>query len=257
MKDSYAVRFDRLNASLGTGMFNVRQGSRRPGFTLIELLVVIAIIAILAALLLPALAKAKQKAQKVYCQNSERQLVLAMLMYADDSNGYVPRGDNPIWWKVLTSQLGVASTNDFGKIGVYKCPSYPDKANLICYVANAWQFASAVDKTGSQLLGPSKLSAVTVPSRCAYFADNEYGTGYPMVTNVLQTGLDIEYQDVYSPTHLPYPPPSPTGVTQPMNSTRRLAAARHGEGSNLGYFDGHIEWKRARAIVTDDFRTEP
>ena len=63
------------------------------GFTLIELLVVIAIIAILAALLLPALSRAKEQAYTAVCINNQKQLQLAWHMYVEDNNGKLPRND--------------------------------------------------------------------------------------------------------------------------------------------------------------------
>jgi prepilin-type N-terminal cleavage/methylation domain-containing protein/prepilin-type processing-associated H-X9-DG protein len=112
-------------------------------FTLIELLVVIAIIAILAAMLLPALSKAKQKTQGIYCVNNQKQLVLCWQMYADDNNSnLVPNHDGsgnsllnswvPGWLdftinntantniqNLLASKIGPYTKS----VGIYKCPA--------------------------------------------------------------------------------------------------------------------------------------
>ena len=101
-------------------------GKRRP-FTLIELLVVIAIIAILAAMLLPALSKAREKARTASCTSNMKQIMTANLMYAGDSDDYLPHvygsavGNRstmgPWWWELIESYVGD------GKI--FQCPSNP------------------------------------------------------------------------------------------------------------------------------------
>src|ERR1039457_1608411 len=120
------------------------------GFTLIELLVVIAIIAIRAALLLPALSKAKQKAQGVYCMNNLRQVMLGWRMYGDDNAGRFP----------VNAGLGTGNAGDH----------WPVTMGYANWVAGQECYSGSLDNTNSALLVDSRYSQLApyVNNRNAY-----------------------------------------------------------------------------------------
>jgi prepilin-type N-terminal cleavage/methylation domain-containing protein len=151
-------------------------GSRQLGFTLIELLVVIAIIAILAAMLLPALAKAKKSAQRATCLNDLRQLGMATHMYAGDSQDHLPYpnwstgGGNTPGWLYTPGAGGVPPTQanptanfalmypkgllwDYIKsINVYWCPADAATTNQAYSVGGGSTYSKRPNKLSTYLM---------------------------------------------------------------------------------------------------------